>query len=104
MLMKMESTQIYLALNSKARKSFLKEIQKVKIDYINSVVLFYFLTSKLVLSMMDKRGLITSTSQYSHRYPHDWRTRGPVFLRATPQWFANVSNLMTIAEVCNLSP
>ena len=28
-----------------------------------------------------------------HRYPHDWRTKGPVITRATKQWFANVGKL-----------
>ncbi|KAG2205958.1 hypothetical protein INT47_005276 [Mucor saturninus] len=30
---------------------------------------------------------------YTHKYPHDWRTKKPVMLRATTQWFANVENL-----------
>ncbi|GAA5795050.1 hypothetical protein HPULCUR_000401 [Helicostylum pulchrum] len=30
---------------------------------------------------------------YSHKYPYDWRTKKPVMLRATAQWFANVENL-----------
>ncbi|KAI8087562.1 tRNA synthetases class I-domain-containing protein [Thamnidium elegans] len=30
---------------------------------------------------------------YSHKYPYDWRTKKPVMLRATDQWFANVENL-----------
>lgn len=30
---------------------------------------------------------------YSHKYPYDWRTKKPVMLRATAQWFANVEHL-----------
>ncbi|KAI9355820.1 tRNA synthetases class I-domain-containing protein [Pilaira anomala] len=34
---------------------------------------------------------------YSHKYPYDWRTKKPVMLRATAQWFANVENLQQTA-------
>ncbi|KAG2198396.1 hypothetical protein INT47_009801, partial [Mucor saturninus] len=30
---------------------------------------------------------------YTHKYPYDWRTKKPVMLRATAQWFANVEHL-----------
>lgn len=36
---------------------------------------------------------IVSQSAYTHKYPYDWRTKKPVMLRATAQWFANVENL-----------
>ena len=30
---------------------------------------------------------------FSHRYPHDWRTKEPIIFRLTEQWFARVSSL-----------
>ena len=29
---------------------------------------------------------------YEHRYPYDWRTKKPVIMRATDQWFASVDS------------
>ena len=29
---------------------------------------------------------------YEHRYPYDWRTKKPVLMRATDQWFASVDS------------
>lgn len=31
--------------------------------------------------------------KYNHKYPYDWRTRLPVIIRATEQWFADVGNV-----------
>ncbi|CAO3687579.1 unnamed protein product [Rhizopus stolonifer] len=36
---------------------------------------------------------IVKKSKYTHKYPYDWRTKQPVMLRATAQWFANVESL-----------
>ncbi|XP_053988281.1 isoleucine--tRNA ligase, mitochondrial isoform X1 [Hylaeus volcanicus] len=30
---------------------------------------------------------------YSHSYPHDWRTKEPVFIRASNQWFIDIKSL-----------
>ena len=27
---------------------------------------------------------------YVHKYPYDWRSKTPVVIRSTTQWFANV--------------
>ncbi|KAL9651833.1 hypothetical protein ABK040_000181 [Willaertia magna] len=37
---------------------------------------------------------------YSHRYPYDWRTKKPIIIRMTEQWFAELKNLKTIAKEC----
>ena len=29
----------------------------------------------------------------THSYPYDWRTKKPVFLRASKQWFINTDKL-----------
>eukprot|EP00634_Sargassococcus_sp_CCMP2135_P008618 CAMPEP_0198649656 /NCGR_PEP_ID=MMETSP1467-20131203/4416_1 /TAXON_ID=1462469 /ORGANISM="unid. sp., Strain CCMP2135" /LENGTH=1063 /DNA_ID=CAMNT_0044385453 /DNA_START=134 /DNA_END=3327 /DNA_ORIENTATION=+ len=34
---------------------------------------------------------------FSHRYPYDWRTKKPVLMRATSQWFASISTFREVA-------
>lgn len=31
--------------------------------------------------------------KYKHRYPYDWRTKQPILIRATAQWFADVDSI-----------
>lgn len=31
--------------------------------------------------------------KYTHKYPYDWRTKKPVVIRATAQWFADVDSI-----------
>ena len=33
------------------------------------------------------------THKHVHKYPIDWRTKSPVIIRATPQWFADVDDI-----------
>ena len=40
-------------------------------------------------ALTDAKALL-HTEKFSHRYPYDWRTKQPVIIRATEQWFANV--------------
>ncbi|KAF9939625.1 hypothetical protein BGZ65_009984 [Modicella reniformis] len=46
-----------------------------------------------VLDMLDARGSLIQEHPYVHKYPYDWRTKKPVILRATSQWFANVGTI-----------
>jgi isoleucyl-tRNA synthetase len=50
-----------------------------------------------VLEMLRSSALLVHEHAFTHRYPHDWRTRKPVIQRATPQWFADVDRLKSIA-------
>lgn len=34
---------------------------------------------------------------YVHKYPYDWRTKKPILIRTTKQWFADLSNLKDTA-------
>ena len=47
----------------------------------------------VVLQHLDGLGLIIKQHSYRHKYPYDWRSKKPVILRATAQWFANVGQL-----------
>jgi isoleucyl-tRNA synthetase len=35
--------------------------------------------------------------KYDHRYPCDWKTKKPVMIRATPQWFCDLSTIKPMA-------
>ncbi|RUS15214.1 isoleucine--tRNA ligase [Endogone sp. FLAS-F59071] len=47
----------------------------------------------LVIEQLTKNGYLVREKKYKHKYPYDWRTKKPVMLRATAQWFANVEEL-----------
>ncbi|KAK4191857.1 tRNA synthetases class I-domain-containing protein [Podospora australis] len=36
---------------------------------------------------------IIKTGKYTHKYPYDWRTKKPIIIRATAQWFADVGSI-----------
>ncbi|KAF9086909.1 hypothetical protein BGX23_008508 [Mortierella sp. AD031] len=46
-----------------------------------------------VLEMLVARASLLQEQAYVHKYPYDWRTKKPVILRATSQWFANVGTI-----------
>ncbi|CAB4494523.1 unnamed protein product [Rhizophagus irregularis] len=43
-----------------------------------------------VIEYLKKRNSLIKEEKFKHKYPYDWRTKKPIILRATPQWFANV--------------
>lgn len=43
-----------------------------------------------VIEALAKAGSLLKEEPYVHKYPYDWRTKKPVILRATQQWFASV--------------
>ncbi|KAG0225194.1 hypothetical protein BGW42_004607 [Actinomortierella wolfii] len=46
-----------------------------------------------VIEMLTAKGSLIQEHSYVHKYPYDWRTKKPVILRATSQWFANVGTI-----------
>uniref|UniRef100_A0A0R3S1I2 isoleucine--tRNA ligase n=1 Tax=Elaeophora elaphi TaxID=1147741 RepID=A0A0R3S1I2_9BILA len=44
-----------------------------------------------VLQMFRKN--VVYTHHYNHRYPYDWRTKQPVIIRSSKQWFIDVSQV-----------
>ncbi|KAK2086638.1 Isoleucine--tRNA ligase, mitochondrial [Saguinus oedipus] len=34
-----------------------------------------------------------------HSYPYDWRTKKPVVIRASKQWFINIADIKTTAKM-----
>lgn len=47
--------------------------------------------SKVVLRELGRDVLFVH--KYTHKYPYDWRTKKPVIIRATEQWFADVAGI-----------
>lgn len=43
--------------------------------------------------LQDVGALAGINSDYKHKYPYDWRSKKPVIIRSTPQWFANVGSI-----------
>ena len=46
-----------------------------------------------VLGFLQRNGNLVSAYPFMHKYPYDWRSKQPVIIRATPQWFVNISKL-----------
>ncbi|KAK1752550.1 hypothetical protein QBC47DRAFT_453996 [Echria macrotheca] len=36
---------------------------------------------------------VLDVHEYRHKYPYDWRTKQPIIIRATAQWFADVASI-----------
>lgn len=49
--------------------------------------------NKAVIDRLTSLGTLLANVPYTHRYPFDWRTKKPIMLRATKQWFINLSRL-----------
>ncbi|KAI9137684.1 isoleucyl-tRNA synthetase [Paraphysoderma sedebokerense] len=47
----------------------------------------------LVINYLKQNDMLLKEEKYIHKYPYDWRTKKPVILRATMQWFADLSKI-----------
>ncbi|KAK9449877.1 tRNA synthetases class I-domain-containing protein [Limtongia smithiae] len=51
-----------------------------------------------VIGMLeDATALAGVNRKYCHKYPYDWRSKKPVIIRSTSQWFANVGSIKDLA-------
>ncbi|KAI0907771.1 tRNA synthetases class I-domain-containing protein [Ustulina deusta] len=46
-----------------------------------------------VLGLLKPHGDVLLVQRLKHKYPYDWRTKKPVIIRATEQWFADVASI-----------
>ncbi|KAI9492549.1 isoleucyl-tRNA synthetase [Zychaea mexicana] len=46
-----------------------------------------------IIKALTDASVLVHECEYVHKYPYDWRTKKPVMLRSTAQWFANVEDL-----------
>ncbi|KAF2275953.1 isoleucyl-tRNA synthetase, partial [Westerdykella ornata] len=51
--------------------------------------------SRAVLDYLERQDMVRAKHNFKHKYPIDWRTKQPVIVRATEQWFANVDGIKT---------
>jgi isoleucyl-tRNA synthetase len=60
--------------------------------------------NKEVIKDLDELGYLLKMEEFTHSYPHDWRTKKPVIFRATAQWFASIESLkdQMIKEIKNV--
>ncbi|RMZ91682.1 hypothetical protein DV736_g1098, partial [Chaetothyriales sp. CBS 134916] len=49
--------------------------------------------NQAVLALIANQGRLAHSHTYTHKYPIDWRTKEPLMIRATAQWFADLSSI-----------
>lgn len=49
--------------------------------------------NRAALAQLEAAGAVVAAGPHLHRYPHDWRTRKPVIMRATEQWFVELGDV-----------
>lgn len=50
-------------------------------------------TTKAILNRLQDLNMAYHFHKYTHSYPYDWRSKKPVIIRATPQWFADLHDV-----------
>ncbi|SCU95355.1 LANO_0E10110g1_1 [Lachancea nothofagi CBS 11611] len=50
-----------------------------------------------VLQVLKDYQMLLKAEEYVHSYPYDWRSKKPVIIRATPQWFADLTDVKELA-------
>lgn len=53
--------------------------------------------NKEVLKYIGLQGHLISEHGYEHKYPYDWRSKLPIIIKATAQWFADVGDIRDTA-------
>ncbi|MBX3287726.1 MAG: isoleucine--tRNA ligase [Acidobacteria bacterium] len=53
---------------------------------------FVFKANLKIVEFLREKGALLFHEDYTHRYPHGWRSHKPVIYRATPQWFIAMDN------------
>ncbi|XP_069055278.1 isoleucine--tRNA ligase, mitochondrial [Lepisosteus oculatus] len=54
--------------------------------------------SRTVISILKDTGALVQEEQCVHSYPYDWRTKKPVVIRPSKQWFINTASLKDRAQ------
>jgi isoleucyl-tRNA synthetase len=49
-----------------------------------------FKANPRIVELLAEKGLLVAHKAYTHSYPYSWRSRKPVIMRATEQWFLSV--------------
>ncbi|MDA1000031.1 MAG: isoleucine--tRNA ligase [bacterium] len=51
---------------------------------------FVFDADPRIIELLRERRMLFAVEDYTHPYPHDWRSHRPTIFRATPQWFISM--------------
>lgn len=54
--------------------------------------------NQAILEVLHEHGMLLGEQPYRHSYPIDWRTKQPLLVRATAQWFADLSDVGPAAQ------
>ncbi|CAB4256630.1 similar to Saccharomyces cerevisiae YPL040C ISM1 Mitochondrial isoleucyl-tRNA synthetase, null mutant is deficient in respiratory growth [Maudiozyma barnettii] len=54
-------------------------------------------TTDSIIERLKELDVLMNVEVITHSYPYDWRSKQPVIIRSTPQWFTNLENLKKIA-------
>ncbi|KKY15691.1 putative isoleucyl-trna synthetase [Phaeomoniella chlamydospora] len=64
--------------------------------YLHGLFIYGAGQKKVLQYLIDKKMLVHSYS-LKHKYPYDWRSKKPIVIRATAQWFADVHRIKYMA-------
>jgi isoleucyl-tRNA synthetase len=53
-----------------------------------------------ILEALRRYGALAGEEDLEHSYPHSWRSKKPLFYRATPQWFIALDGVHHLRERC----
>ncbi|KAG7839662.1 hypothetical protein KL942_003273 [Ogataea angusta] len=53
-------------------------------------------TQKMVAKLEELRLCYHLDQNYTHSYPYDWRSKKPIIIRSTPQWFIDVGKIKAV--------
>uniref|UniRef100_A0A8C4V7M3 isoleucine--tRNA ligase n=1 Tax=Falco tinnunculus TaxID=100819 RepID=A0A8C4V7M3_FALTI len=54
--------------------------------------------NEAVIQMLQAAGSLLKEEKYVHSYPYDWRTKKPMIIRASKQWFVNTASVKATAQ------
>nr|XP_009931161.1 PREDICTED: isoleucine--tRNA ligase, mitochondrial [Opisthocomus hoazin] len=54
--------------------------------------------NEAVIQMLRAAGSLLKEEKYVHSYPYDWRTKKPMIIRASKQWFVNTASVKATAQ------
>ncbi|WVQ65548.1 uncharacterized protein L199_003725 [Kwoniella botswanensis] len=50
-----------------------------------------------MVDLLSRSDVLLAEQKIEHRYPYDWKSKKPIIVRATPQWFADVEGVKSSA-------
>lgn len=59
-------------------------------DLVNKKVLT---CNPIIISKLEDNSMLLHQEEIVHSYPYDWRSKKPIIIRSTPQWFINVDKI-----------